>query len=160
MGVEGEKPPIPVLCGVIFDSRGRILAARRGPGRLLVGKWEFPGGKWEPDEEAAAGLRRELREELGIEVEVGAALTPVTHCYEALSIRLLPFCCRWLSGTPTPTEHTEIRWLLPEGLPSLDWAAADEPIVREVVSRFPGPTLAQDEGASSEGWSGLSRPCR
>ncbi len=131
---EGEKPPIPVLCGVIFDAEGHILAARRGPGRLLEGIWEFPGGKWEPGEDAADGLRRELREELGMEVEVGEPLTPVTHGYESLTIRLFPFRCQWLDGEPSPTEHTEIRWLRPTDLPALDWAAADIPIVREVLS--------------------------
>ena len=65
---------IHVVAAVITDPRGRILLARRGDGRDLAGLWEFPGGKREPGETSEAALIRELQEELGITVQVGAPL--------------------------------------------------------------------------------------
>ena len=71
----GLQPPAThVVAGVITDARGRVLLARRAEGSELAGLWEFPGGKVEPGESPEAALARELDEELGIEVDVGAAL--------------------------------------------------------------------------------------
>ena len=68
-----EPGHVEVVAGVIRDVRGRILLARRTEGRDLAGLWEFPGGKHEPDETPEAALKRELHEELGIEIELGDA---------------------------------------------------------------------------------------
>jgi len=121
-----------VVCGVIGDEAGRVLACRRPVGGHLAGLWEFPGGKVEAGETPAAALVRELREELGIEVAVGAALAPVTWDYGRAPFRLLPFHCRILRGEPTPLEHAELRWCgLTEAL-GLVWAAADVPILADL----------------------------
>ena len=122
---------IDVVCGLIEDGKGRLLACRRAAGQALAGRWEFPGGKLEPGEDAAGALVRELREELGIEVETGAALGVVEHDYGDFAIRLIPLRCRITRGEPHPHEHDAIRWVGPEEAGGLEWAAADRPIVEE-----------------------------
>ena len=85
-----ERVPrtIEVVAGVIRDRRGRILLARRTEDRDLAGLWEFPGGKHEPGETPEDALKRELREELGIEIEVGSPLIRVPQSYSTKRLRL------------------------------------------------------------------------
>lgn len=123
---------IDVVCGLIEDGVGRVLACRRAEGRL-AGMWEFPGGKLEEGEDALQALVRELREELGVEVECGKAMMPVEHDYGDLAIRLIPLRCRIVSGEPHPHEHDAIRWVGPGEVGELSWAAADVPVVAEWV---------------------------
>lgn len=99
-------------------------------------KWEFPGGKIDPGETPAQCLRRELREELGILVSVGAALEPVVHDYPSFTVTLYPFVCAMAGGEMTLHEHAAIAWLPPEALPSLDWAAADGPILEQYLEPY------------------------
>lgn len=120
-----------VVCGLIEDGAGRVLACRRGPGRALAGLWEFPGGKCEPNEPPEAALARELHEELGCQVELVAPLAPVEHAYPNLHIRLLPWRCRLTGGSIHAHEHAELRWLTPADGDQLDWAPADIPIWQE-----------------------------
>lgn len=128
-----------VVAGLIVDDAGRLLACRRPEGKHLGGKWEFPGGKVEAFEDHRAALVRELEEELGIRVEVGAALSPVRWDYDGVAIRLHPFVCRIAAGIPHPHEHAEIRWTGREELARLDWAAADVPILAEWLAGASGP---------------------
>ena len=123
-----DAPPIDVTCGLI-ERDGRVLVAQRPPGKALAGKWEFPGGKLEPGESPAACLARELRAELGVSVDVRAALPASVHHYGERAIRLLPFLCRVREGEPHPHEHSAIRWCTPEEIAGLDLAAADLPIL-------------------------------
>lgn len=122
---------IEVVCGLIEDGQGRVLACRRGPGMTLAGLWEFPGGKREPGEDPRTALVRELREELGIEVATTAVLTAVEHDYGAFAIRLLPFRCRITAGTPVAHEHDALRWLFAAEIHEVPWAPADVPVVEE-----------------------------
>ena len=122
---------IQVVCGLIDDGGGRVLACRRPEGKHLGGLWEFPGGKVEPGESPEAALVRELCEELGIETEVTGALTPVVWDYVRGPIRLIPFFCRIVSGTPQPHEHDALEWVDAAGCDRLHWAAADGPILAE-----------------------------
>ena len=122
---------IDVVAGLILDDAGRLLACKRPEGKHLGGKWEFPGGKVEPGEDPATALVRELEEELGIQVQTGAELTPVVWDYGRGPIRLHPFLCRIQSGTPHPHEHSDIRWCEVDELGELDWAEADVPILAE-----------------------------
>jgi 8-oxo-dGTP diphosphatase len=122
---------IDVVFGVIEDDHGRLLACRRPQGKQLAGLWELPGGKLEHGESPAAALRRELHEELAVEVEVGAALATVEHDYGDFAIRLLPLRCRITAGDPRPHEHAEIRWVARAEITALEWAAADVPVLRE-----------------------------
>jgi len=126
---------LEVVCGVIEDDQGRFLACRRPAHKHLGGLWEFPGGKVEPAEAPAAALGRELLEELGIEVEVGERMTPVEWPYPSGVIRLTPYRCRILSGRAAAIEHDELRWCPLGRLAELEWAAADVPILAELMAR-------------------------
>jgi len=123
---------IDVVCAVIQDDSGRVLAAQRPPGKAQAGCWEFPGGKIEPGESAVAALAREINEELGCLLTIGAALTPVDHPYPGGMIRLHPFLATIASGTPHPHEHSALRWVRHEESRTLDWAPADQPVLREI----------------------------
>lgn len=122
--------PILVVCALI-ERDGRVLLARRPAHKHLGGKWEFPGGKVEPGEAPAAALVRECREELRCEIEVGAALPPVTHAYSDRVITLAPFVCRLAVASPAPVaaEHSALAWVEPERMAEHDLPAADAPIV-------------------------------
>jgi 8-oxo-dGTP diphosphatase len=122
---------IDVVCGLIEDGAGRLLACRRPPGKHLGGLWEFPGGKVEPGESPRAALVRELREELGIETVVTGELAPVDWNYGGGAIRLIPFRCRIVAGDPHPHEHDAHEWVDRVSCGGLLWAAADEPILAE-----------------------------
>lgn len=125
---------IDVVCGVIHDEAGQVLACRRPAHKHLGGLWEFPGGKVEPTETPATALARELLEELGVVVEVGEAMTAVEWSYPSGMIRLMPYRCRITTGLPRPLEHAEVRWCPPDSLAALQWAAADLPILAELVA--------------------------
>lgn len=127
--------PIDVTCGLI-ERDGRLLVAQRPPGKALAGKWEFPGGKLEPGEAPAACLARELREELGVDVRVGASLPATVHRYSlsVRAIRLLPFRCAIVAGEPHPHEHSALRWCTVDEIATLDLATADLPVLASYLS--------------------------
>ena len=131
------RPVVRVVCALLEDSRGRLLLARRPPGKHLAGLWEFPGGKIEAGESAEAALHRELFEELGCRVEIGTMLTPVTHAYERITVTLLPLLARLAEGSsePYPREHDALRWVDAEELSRLALPEADAPIVAEWKER-------------------------
>lgn len=126
------NPHYTVACAVI-RKEGRILAAQRSAAMSLPLKWEFPGGKIESGETPEGCLHRELQEELGITVRVVQGIEPVTHQYPTFGVTLYPFWCDHLQGEVILHEHSAIRWLEPEELPTLDWAAADWPIIAQLV---------------------------
>jgi len=137
---------LEVVAGVILDptsGSGKILACQRPPGKSLAGKWEFPGGKIEPGETPQDALARELTEELGIQVQVdlspAAALSPVIWDYGkgGSIIRLIPYLCCLTADSPAPipAEHSAILWAGSEDIRTLDWGAADLPILEEIVAK-------------------------
>lgn len=123
---------IKVVCAVIKNDN-KILIAQRSNKMSLPLKWEFPGGKIEKGEDKKAALKREIQEELSIEIEIGNELNAVIHHYDNFSITLIPFLCTTSSRTFKLTEHKEIRWEKKENLKQYDWAAADIPIVNEIL---------------------------
>lgn len=123
---------VQVVCAVITNAEGLLLACKRRDGSHLGGLWEFPGGKVEDGESAEDALVREIHEELGVQVVVGDALQAVEWHYETLSIRLLPYRCRMLAGNLVPTEHSELRWCHLTELNALAWAPADVPVIEEL----------------------------
>ncbi len=126
---------LEVVCGIIKNSSGQILACRRGLERHLGGLWEFPGGKVDAEETPEVALARELHEELGITVRVGEPLSAIVEWTDgAVSIRLRGFFCEVTEGTPHAHEHEEIRWCEPSELSDLDWAEADVPLVEELLN--------------------------
>ena len=129
----GSRAALVVTCAVIVADGGRVLAALRPRGRSLGGKWEFPGGKVEAGESAAEALRRELQEELSIVASVGQALAVVNYDYAEFSIELHPFLVEIAEGIPHPHEHEELRWVTMTEAAELDWAAADIPVLEELL---------------------------
>ena len=130
---EPDPEPIEVLAGVIADARGRILLARRTEGRDLAGLWEFPGGKREPDETPEQALARELREELGIEPEIGPRLITVPHRYPHKRLRLdVRHIDAW-TGSPKGLDGQALAWVPPHKLASYAMPAADRPVVAALL---------------------------
>ena len=127
-----KKTPVPVVAAVIENAAGRVLVAQRPAHKHLALKWEFPGGKVDPGESPEAAMARELREELGVEIEILRSLPRFTHDYGTVLIAMIPFVCRLASGSAAPQarEHVALRWILPAELGALDLAPADWPVVR------------------------------
>jgi 8-oxo-dGTP diphosphatase len=116
--------PIEVAAGLVFRD-GRLLIARRPLQTHLGGLWEFPGGKREPGETYEECLRRELAEELGIEVRVLELVEALTHDYPDRSVHLQFFRCRWLRHEPKGTSGQDLAWITAEDLSHYQFPAAD-----------------------------------
>ncbi len=132
-----DRGPLPhhrVALGLVWEE-GRLLVQRRPPDGMLGGLWEFPGGKVEEDEGPRAALRRELREELEIEVEVLDELEPVEHAYSHFRVTLLPFHARRASGRPRARAAPEWRWAGPDELEELAFPTPN----RRILARIDGP---------------------
>ena len=122
---------IEVVAGVVRDGDS-VLACRRTSER--GGGWEFPGGKVEPGESHEAALKRELREELGIEVDVGVQIAVVEIPEPGL--RLRSFEATLTGARPSAsTDHDRLIWLSVDGLGSLEWLEADLPTVAAIAAR-------------------------
>jgi 8-oxo-dGTP diphosphatase len=123
--------PLIVVAAALVDADGRLLVQQRPTGKAMAGLWEFPGGKVEADELPEAALIRELREELGIDVE-RACLAPACFASEALGERhmiLLVYICRKWKGVPRALEAPAIKWVRPLDLHHLDMPPADKPLI-------------------------------
>lgn len=128
--MEAEPSPLLVAAAALIDADGRVLVQQRAHGKLQ-GLWEFPGGKLEQGETPAAALIRELREELGIDVEA-ACLAPAAFASEPLDDRhllLLLHVCRKWRGIPQPIEAAALRWVRPVELHALAMPAPDRPLI-------------------------------
>jgi 8-oxo-dGTP diphosphatase len=123
---------IPVTCAIILHE-GRVLATQRSESMHLPLKWEFPGGKVHEGESEEDCVVREIREELGIHIELVQRLTPTEWDYGSFAIRLIPFVATYKGGTIQLAEHRDAKWLTREGLSVLNWAPADVPIVNELL---------------------------
>jgi 8-oxo-dGTP diphosphatase len=124
--------PLDVVCALILNAEGKILACQRNSNTSLAHKWEFPGGKIEPDESPEQALEREVSEELGVRISILKALTVVKHKYPGFEIILSPFLCEIdLLEIPRAIEHSEIRWVNLAEASDLDWAEADIPILKQ-----------------------------
>lgn len=127
------RRPIPhrqVAAAVTVREDQRVLVARRMPDDFLGGLWEFPGGGVEMGESPEDGLVREMREELGIEVEAGERLVSLSHAYTHFRITLHVFRCRLRSGEPRCLECADFRWASAEELADLPMSATDRQIAR------------------------------
>lgn len=123
-----------VTAGLIREPKG-ILLAKRSRG-LYRGHWEFPGGKLEEDESPEDCLRRELKEELGIEVEVEGVVEVVWMPYDGFNLLLLLYSCRLRGGEPQPILCEEVRWFAPEELKDLPMPPADRELLRRLEERW------------------------
>ncbi|MBQ9060130.1 MAG: (deoxy)nucleoside triphosphate pyrophosphohydrolase [Firmicutes bacterium] len=128
-----------VVAAILFD-RGRVFATQRGYGDFKDG-WEFPGGKIEPGERPQEALVREIREELGVEIEVGRLLHTVDCDYPDFHLHMQCYVCTILFGQLQLREHEAARWLGPSELWSVDWLPADVEVVREIEEMEKNKTM-------------------
>ncbi|HQP35892.1 MAG TPA: (deoxy)nucleoside triphosphate pyrophosphohydrolase [Polyangiaceae bacterium] len=133
MNLASSRRTIVVVAGVIAVN-DRVLVTQRPRGSHLEGAWEFPGGKVEDDEDPRDALRRELREELGVDAIVGAILETSFHRYDSKSVLLLFFDARLADGSPPPTaiEVADLRWRRADELRDEDFPPADVPVLDRV----------------------------
>ncbi len=127
-----SRQPLPhkqIGVAVITDSEGRILIDRRKQEGLLGGLWEFPGGKIEPGESEADCVRREIKEELDIKIEVGTKLITIEHAYTHFKVTLNVFNCAYLGGNPKPIECDEIRWVTLDEIDEYPFPKANSQII-------------------------------
>jgi len=125
--------PVEVVAAVV-ERDGRYLITRRLEGTHLAGLWEFPGGKILPGEKPEDALRRELKEELGVEAAVGELIETVDWAYPEKNVRLRFFCCA-LAGEPAPLEGQEMRWVADADLRSYNFPDADAALIARLSRR-------------------------
>ncbi len=123
------------VVGAAIVREGLILCAKRSMDMVLPGKWEFPGGKLEAGESPEEALRREILEELSVEVRVDRFVARGMQSNAKVDVVLDIYICHLISGEPRAEEHDELRWLAPKDLGGLDWAVADLPAVDAIQSR-------------------------
>jgi 8-oxo-dGTP diphosphatase len=123
-----SKPSMVIVSAAVIERDDAFLLTRRAEGAHLAGSWEFPGGKQEAGETLEAALTREMREELGCRVTVGARLLAATHAYEDLTVEL-HFYAVTLLDEPVPQLGQEMRWVPRTELAALQLPEADADLV-------------------------------
>ncbi len=124
---------IPVVTGLIKKG-DKVLVGQRPEGHSLAGQWEFPGGKIELNEKPPAALKRELEEELGIEAEIGELKLTSTHSYGDVAILLVFYEVLYWKGEPKTVHHTQIKWIDPEDLRTMDIPDANREILDDLLA--------------------------
>jgi 8-oxo-dGTP diphosphatase len=128
----GPEDVVHVVAAIVTDAQGRILITRRPDGAHQGGKWEFPGGKVVAGEGALDALKRELHEELGIEIQSAHPFLRLNHIYPERSITLDSWRVTAYRGEPLGREGQPLRWMAAEQLFVADFPAADRPILRRL----------------------------
>ena len=139
-------PPSPVslvevAVGVVRRA-GRVLVTRRKTGQIMAGWWEFPGGKLESGESAASAVTRELCEEIGLEVQVVAALPTLRHDYPHAQVRLNVFLVEAAVGEPQALEVADCRWVGRAELAELDMLPGNRDLVVHLLDHWAELVLA------------------
>lgn len=128
--MENTRKRIEVVAAIILEKE-RIFATQRGYGEFKDG-WEFPGGKMEQGETPQQALRREIKEELDTEIEVGELIDTVEYDYPTFHLTMHCFFCTIKSGDLVLKEHEAARWLTRETLDSVDWLPADKGLIEKI----------------------------
>lgn len=126
-----------VVAGLIIGDDRRVLITQRRADQALPLQWEFPGGKVELGESPVAALVRELREEIGVTVEVGRIWDVLFHAYPAFDLVMLVYACRIVDGVPSAVEVADLAWVEPPDLSRWDILPADRPLVERLVVEGP-----------------------
>jgi mutator protein MutT len=121
-----------IVVAAVIERDERFLVTRRPTGVHLAGLWEFPGGKIDPDESHHAALKRELREELDADIEVGELTFATTHAYPDRNVALYFYRCTLL-GSPRPLLGQEMRWVARPELPLLGFPPADKQLIERLT---------------------------
>lgn len=132
-----DQPTVRVAAGVIRN-QGKYLLTRRMGGTHMAGYWEFPGGKLEERESPGEALVRELREELGVDVETGETLASLEHEYPEKRVALDFILARIIEGRPRALEVAEWGWFAPSQMLALPILPADGPVVELLLRREKG----------------------
>lgn len=119
------------VVAAIIRHDGKIFATQRGYGAFKDG-WEFPGGKIEQGETPQEALRREIREELETDIEVGDLFDTIEYDYPEFHLSMGCFFCTIRSGSLVLKEHEAAKWLTKKNLDSVDWLPADVTIIEEL----------------------------
>ena len=127
------KNCVEVSAALIFRG-GKLLITQRHAHSHLGGLWEFPGGKREAHETYEQCLVREIREELGVEISVGALFEEISHAYPEKSVHLKFFVCRLLSGEPRPLDCAAVKWVDRSELEAHEFPAADAQLLEQLKS--------------------------
>lgn len=129
---------IKVVCGIIFKD-GFVLICRRKPEKSLGGYWEFPGGKVEEEETHEDSLKRELIEELNLNVNIKKHFFNTVQHYEKITIELISFICETENIVSESTDHDQLEWVEVHDLLNWKLAPADIPIAKELIEEFNDP---------------------
>ncbi|WP_203295319.1 (deoxy)nucleoside triphosphate pyrophosphohydrolase [Luteirhabdus pelagi] len=129
-----KRKTIEVVAAII-ENGDKILCVQRGENKLtyISKKFEFPGGKVEKGETLESALSRELQEELQIEPDIQNLFLTVKHSYPDFDITMHSFICKAKTRNINLTEHINSVWLKKDDLTTLDWAAADIPIINKLA---------------------------
>ena len=122
-----------IVVAAVVEEDDAFLVTRRPDGVHLAGLWEFPGGKIDPAESHTDALRREMREELDTDVDVGALVFETTHTYPDRTVSLFFYRCA-LKQRPRPLLGQDMRWVKRSDLGSLGFPPADEELIRLLAS--------------------------
>ncbi|MCD6376423.1 MAG: 8-oxo-dGTP diphosphatase MutT [Caldisericaceae bacterium] len=133
-----DKPKINVVAAVIVNQHNRILITQRPPDSHLSGYWEFPGGKIDEDERPEQALKREIKEELNVEVEILRLLWQQDFEYPQKKIQISFYHCRLLSdeGQIKPLEVADFRWIFVAEFPQFNFPPADAAFIKKLTKNF------------------------
>ena len=132
-------PTLEVVAAALYDAHGRVLIAERPPGKHMAGRWEFPGGKLGAGESEAQALARELREELGVELDAAQPLMRLEHRYPDRRVCLSLWVVERYRGIPQALDGQRLKWVLPGELGLEDILEADRPFVEALRARAAPP---------------------
>jgi len=124
------------VVAAIIERDGKYFCTKRNYSKYdyISYKWEFPGGKIELNESPEEALKREICEELDIEIEITSHFITISHEYPDFKIEMVCYLCEQISGKINLNEHIDFLWLEIDELKDLDWAEADIPIVNKLVN--------------------------
>lgn len=122
------------VTAAVIIKENKILCVQRNENKYyyISKKWEFPGGKVEENEQLEETIKREIQEELNLNIDVKSFLIQVNHQYPDFKLKMDTFICEIKSGIIKLNEHIDFKWLSINELSNLDWAAADLPIVEKL----------------------------
>jgi len=132
--MKSKKKMFQVGCAIIVKEK-KILIAQRLPGTYLAGYWEFPGGKCEQNETLEDCLRREVMEELGVQVEPREKVASMMHDYPERTLELFFVICDWVAGSPQRKECFDFKWVRPRELHNFLFPKADKEIIQRLIQK-------------------------